>query len=261
VQTTEHPHCGRCSQCLDRRLAALSAGLGDDEDPHAGYHSDVVTAPIDGGDLILAERYVGHLLQADDVPNAVAFLARYPEVARVLRHVDESPAWAAERAFDLYRRHARAVRDGLGEAARQAADPVAWRGVPVNSLFGIAFGRPGHHAVASGTASSCRESRPSPSSSHQLVLDKETFEARWGKRSCFLGNTIEFRLLERLNRRPGLYLCLDALRASVWAEEHTAKNTIQRTICNLRRKILDAGLVGVLIDGGQKHHYRLVLPA
>ncbi len=44
-------------------------------------------------------------------------------------------------------------------------------------------------------------------------------------------------------------------------DEHTAKNTIQRTVCNLRRKLREAALEGVLIDGSQKDHYQLVLPS
>jgi hypothetical protein len=260
-QTTEQPHCGRCSQCLDRRLAALSAGLSDDEDPPQRYRSDVVLAPIAGADLILAERYVGHLLQAENIADAMSFLTHYPEVARVLRHVDESPAQAAALALDLYRRHAQAVRGGLAVVAGKIADPLAWRGVPVNSLFGIAFGRPNQTGTRSGKASSCREPRSAPASAQTLVVDRESFTARLGEHSCFLGNTVEFRLLERLNRRPGLFLSIETLRASVWNDKHLAKNTIQRTVCNLRRKLRDAGLTGVSIDGMQKGHYQLILPA
>jgi hypothetical protein len=259
-QTTEHPHCGRCSQCLDRRLASLSAGLTDEDDPPGRYRSDVITAPIDGADLILAERFVGHLLDADGISNAAAFLARYPEVARVLQYVDEQPARAAELTLELYRCHARAVREGLGAAARQVSDPVAWRRVPVNSLFGIAFGRL-YLQPTSGTAPTCREARSSPTPPRQLVLDEETFEARLGNRSCLLGNTFEFRLLARLNRRPGRYVRIDALREDVWQDMETAKNTIQRTVSNLRRKLRDADLVGILIDGSQKDNYGLLLPA
>jgi hypothetical protein len=260
-QTSEQPHCGRCSQCLDRRLAALSAGLTDEEDPPGRYRSDVVTAPIDGADLILAERYVGHILQADSIPDAVVFLARYPEVARVLRHVDEPPARAAELALDLYRRHAQAVRDGLAEELRRAADPVVWRGVPVNSLLGIAFGRPPRQSKEGYETTMCRASGTSAASRRLLVLDTESFEASLGEKSCFLGNTIEFRLLDRLNRRPGRYVSIGTLRQDVWDDPETEKYTIQRTISNLRRRLRDSSLDNlIVIDGEQKDHYRLVLP-
>ena len=35
-QTTQHPHCGRCSQCIDRRFAVLAAGL-ERFDPEEAY--------------------------------------------------------------------------------------------------------------------------------------------------------------------------------------------------------------------------------
>ena len=260
-QTTEQPHCGRCSQCLDRRLAALSAGLSDDEDPPQRYRSDVVLAPIAGADLILAERYVGHLLQAENIADAMAFLTHYPEVARVLRHVDESPAQAAALALDLYRRHARAVCGGLAAAARPFVDPLTWRGVPLNSLLGITYSRLA--CPAAGGDKPPQRGRPPTHAARQssLVLDKELFAARFGDRCCSLGNTVEFRLLDRLNSRPGRYVSVDTLRQDVWDDLETAKNTIQRTICNLRRRLRAAGLTGVSIDGVQKDHYRLVLPA
>jgi DNA-binding response OmpR family regulator len=99
------------------------------------------------------------------------------------------------------------------------------------------------------------------SGSRGLTVDAETFEARFGDiPPCFLGNTIEFHLLARLNHRPGRYVSINTLRDDVWHEDDTAKNTIQRTISNLRRKLGDAGISEVVIDGSQKDHYRLVLP-
>jgi 7-cyano-7-deazaguanine synthase in queuosine biosynthesis len=55
----ECPHCGRCSQCVDRRLSALAAGLSDTEDPPTRYASDPLTGEREGPELTLAERYVG----------------------------------------------------------------------------------------------------------------------------------------------------------------------------------------------------------
>ena len=93
------------------------------------------------------------------------------------------------------------------------------------------------------------------------MLDRERFEARLGRRICFLGNTREYLLLERLNRRPGTFVSYDGLRADVWRDERTAKNTIQRTVSNLRRCLESERFEGILIDGSQPGHYRLVLPA
>lgn len=146
-------------------------------------------------------------------------------------------------------------------ALQPFADPVTWRRVPVNSLLGIAFGHPNHQDAA-GVASRSDQATPSSAAScRRLVLDTETFEACWGEKCCFLGNTIEFRLLQRLNHRPSLFVSINALRASVWNDDDTEKNTIQRTASNLRRRLREAGLENVQIDGSQKDHYRLILPA
>jgi DNA-binding winged helix-turn-helix (wHTH) protein len=48
----------------------------------------------------------------------------------------------------------------------------------------------------------------------------------------------------------------DRLRDDVWGDIETEKNTIQRTVSNLRRKLRDAGLAAVIIEG-QKDNYRL----
>ena len=42
--TIAHPHCGRCSQCIDRRFAVLAAGL-EREDPAEAYAVDPLTGP------------------------------------------------------------------------------------------------------------------------------------------------------------------------------------------------------------------------
>ena len=62
---------------------------------------------------------------------------------------------------------------------------------------------------------------------------------------------MEFALLDRLNRRPSLFVSYDQLREDVWEDIETEKNTIQRTVSNLRRKLKGAGLTSVVIDGEQ----------
>jgi hypothetical protein len=256
-RTTEHPHCGRCSQCLDRRVAALPAGLADAEDPPGGYARDVFTDPLEGADLILAERFVGGLLRAEQIPDAGAFLRRYPEVSRVLRYVDEPPARAAGMARDLYLRHAGAVRAALAAVVRREGDHLVRRRRPVNCLLNVLLGQPATRRPA-GPPGGPGPVAPCPC---RLECDEATFEARFRGRACFLGNTVEFRLLGRLARQPGTYVSYAALRDDVWGDDQTADNTIQRTACNLRRRLSRAGLDGVEVDGGQRGHYRLVVPA
>ena len=43
---TRHPHCGLCSQCIDRRFAVLAAGVAD-QDPSEAYRVDLLTGERD----------------------------------------------------------------------------------------------------------------------------------------------------------------------------------------------------------------------
>ncbi len=258
-QTVQHPHCGRCSQCVDRRLTALAAGLSDAEDPASGYACDVLTGPRNGPDLVLVERYVGSLLQVAEIPEPRAFVQTFPEVARALLHVSQPPEQAATRAYELYKQHTRQIHDALAQVvSRESRRIVGWAH-PLNCLLSIVCGRSGRAQGPLGhTEANATDSDGLPAAS-RLVLDGETFEARLGNGRCFLGHTMEFALLERLNRRPGRFISIQVLREDVWHEQLTEKYTIQRTVSNLRRKLRDAGLVGLEIDGSQRNHYRLTL--
>jgi Transcriptional regulatory protein, C terminal/Queuosine biosynthesis protein QueC len=254
-QTIEHPNCGRCSQCVDRRLTVLAAGLSDVEDPPERYGADVLIGARQGEDLILIERYIGTLLRTGRILDARSFLTAYPEMARVLSSVDEPPEQVVERARALYALHADQVKRALGGMIQRESDSiVAWRH-PADCLLSIVCGRGirsraarqddgavGAHAVAA---------------MGKLVMNAETFKAELGAKRCPLGNTIEFHLLARLNRRPGIYVSLDALRTEVWHDGETEKNAIQRTVSNVRRKLHAVQMTEVVIDGSQPGHYQL----
>jgi hypothetical protein len=256
---TAHPHCGRCSQCVDRRLSALAAGLGPEEDPPQGYRSDVLVGPREGTELTLIERYVGTARRIYHMGSPTQFLVHFPEVARALRYVGLPAAQAAEKIFKLHQRHAQQVCEALAQAVGRCPERVVLWQHPANCLLSLACGRrprPDRPAGALPVGVMALNA-PSPP---RLELDEERFEARFGGRPCPLGNTLEFWLLVRLNRRSGVYVSVDALRTDVWQEPRTAKNTVQRTVSNLRRRLRAAGISEVQIDGREKDHYRLVLP-
>jgi hypothetical protein len=254
----QHPHCGRCSQCVDRRLCALAAGLSEAEDPPGKYASDVLTGPRDGADLLLVERYYGTALRLDGMTDPAAFVAAYPELNDAVRYLGLPPSEAARKVYDLARRHASEVCDVLSRFVAECSRNVVRRTFPANSLLGIASGRSPRRERESRFAAF--PDNGAEEAANRLVIDSEGFEARLGNLPpCFLGNTKEFALLVRLNHRPGRYVSYDQLREDVWGDIETAKNTIQRTATNLRRKLHDAGLTSVVIDGTQKGYYRLAV--
>jgi DNA-binding response OmpR family regulator len=102
--------------------------------------------------------------------------------------------------------------------------------------------------------------QPASIGAAKLVLDKETFTASYKGKQCFLGNTKDYALLERLNRRTGVYLDIEYnLIQDVWRGEDPEKGTVQKTVSNLRKKLKEAGFEGVVIDGTQKNCYALKL--
>ena len=108
TMTTEHPHCGLCSQCIDRRFAVLAAGLEQD-DPIEGYKVDLFTGERPAGpgrELALA-----YVRSASDITGMteVDFFSRYGEASRALRFFEEPASTVARRIHDLHRRHAAAV--------------------------------------------------------------------------------------------------------------------------------------------------------
>jgi len=98
---------------------------------------------------------------------------------------------------------------------------------------------------------------PSPAPvSNKLVMSRDTFTASYRGKTCELGFTKEFELLERLNQTPGIYIPVARLIDDVWKDDNTEKGTVQTTVKHLRRKIKK--LNGIEI-GSIKDHYKLIL--
>jgi len=254
--TAAQPHCGRCSQCVDRRLAALAAGLDDSEDPARLYRDDILWGPRESAHLTLIERYFGLARRVSAMQDATAFAQEFGELARVVQYCDSTPAAAAARVFELYRRHADQVCGAINAIVAQHTEALRRPDCPVNCLLRIAAGhwqaRPS--ALPQPPADQGQACEPAT-----WEIDDETFEVRLGKKTCFLNKSREFMLIQRLNRKPGRFVSLDALREDVWHDRLIDKNTIQRTVSRLRARLRSEGFEGIEIEG-IKEGYRLLLP-
>jgi len=114
-------HCGRCSQCIDRRFGTLAAGLTDDEDPSEMYKIQLMTDPrVVGETRTMAEAFLRQAL-AIRTMDELEFFKAYPEATRGFRHVGLPSHEAARRIHDLYRRHGEEVNTALTEGHRQHA--------------------------------------------------------------------------------------------------------------------------------------------
>ncbi len=264
-RTNQHTHCGTCSQCVDRRMVALAAEMGPEEDPPEMYEADLLEhAWTKPEDCTLVERYVGTNKEFAALKTPTEFLSKYGDVAKALRHAGNDPKTIAQSAFDLHRRHAEQVNHALVRVIQTRAQGLLNNKVPTNSLLGIAIGLVGNAPVVAAASTNAQSpaaaaAAPLANQTHygKPTADAGTFTFYYGYGSCFLGNSVEFRLAERLAKSPGVFIGIGKLMEDVWDGRTVQKNTIAKTACNLRRKLKDATVTGITIDGGEKDHYRI----
>lgn len=252
-QTVMHSHCGMCSQCVDRRLSALAAGFENDEDPSEMYASDIVTGPREDQDWTMIERYVGTVREIHQLQNPNEFLTRFPEASRVAFHLRVPAAQAVTQVFHLYQHHADDLTKLFERLIRDNSRVIASKIHPPNCLLSILSGP----ATATNLPSTVIAKSRCPRG--QFAVDRDQFCARYNGKECSLRNTKEFALLVRLNASRGRYLSIRTLAEDVWQNDNVEKNTIQRTISNLRRKLKEAFVGLIKIDGTNRDHYSLLI--
>jgi hypothetical protein len=115
-QTKLHTHCGRCSQCIGRRFAALASKYGA-YDPAEMYKVDLLEGERKKGvDVTLLESFIRTAVDIK-AANEHQLVERFGEISRVLRHVRPLTAdEVAGRIVRLHRKHAEEVT-GVIESA------------------------------------------------------------------------------------------------------------------------------------------------
>ncbi len=99
-------------------------------------------------------------------------------------------------------------------------------------------------------------------SSDTPIIDRPMLSVAYQGRSCFLGNTLPLRLLERLLRRPNHYVHYNQLQDDVWHSDPSPES-VRSVVKELRRKLRGAGMqkLAKAIDGRVAKHYCLNLAA
>lgn len=142
--TNQHTHCGGCSQCIDRRFAVLAANA-DQHDPVEHYKFDVFTQSRDAQDKkknvekIMAAAYLERANQVKNLADVTQFVSSYPDVGRVFKFLGGDTGQAAQRVFDLYKRHANEVMGALDELLRRYSKEIRERTLPGDCLLRTAY--------------------------------------------------------------------------------------------------------------------------
>ncbi len=268
--TRLHPHCGQCSQCIDRRFAVLSAGL-EKEDPAEAYKVDLLTGERPAGpdrEMALAYvRSVSRIQQLEDV----AFFARYGEVSRIVDYFAEPADAVAERILDLHRRHAAAACRVFDEAISAHASAFREGSLAADCLLCLVVGQHGtadaypHRSEESGAISAI-------DTKIRITVDeagKRVVFDRWGEIkgvSAQLLMTLAepFRGATHDERAPENYPFINSRDLQRQTKCHN-EETFRRRVLRCRRKIEKLALnvgdaplsTSAVIENNPWHGYRL----
>jgi len=98
----------------------------------------------------------------------------------------------------------------------------------------------------------------SPQSGDFLMIDHNRLQVVFRGRSCVLGNTLPFKLLARLARRPNTYVTYDELLSEVW-EGVRSEAAVRSVVKRLRQALRREGMADLAeaIDGTEAGRYCL----
>jgi hypothetical protein len=114
-QTTQYPHCGRCSQCIDRRFAVLAAGL-DAQDPGEAYRCDLMEgARSTAQDKESAMSYLRNALFFETAA-AEDLVRSFPTILAAVTHTGEPTATSLPRLTEMPVRHGQSVSGAMPRA-------------------------------------------------------------------------------------------------------------------------------------------------
>ena len=116
--TKLQPHCGVCSQCIDRRFASEAAGLADCDLVHR-YEKDIFVHPLPGGtERTHVENYVRFARKLEQMENPDDFFTSFPELIECLPMQGDVDSFGQD-LWNLFQRHQQTV-NGVLEKKIQA---------------------------------------------------------------------------------------------------------------------------------------------
>ena len=95
---------------------------------------------------------------------------------------------------------------------------------------------------------------------HMPCVDHASFSIVWANKTCYLGNTLPFRLFDRLACRPNQFFSYSQLFQDVWDGERS--NGAVRTVVKvLKKKLIEAGMseLAAAINGTNSGYYGFTL--
>jgi 7-cyano-7-deazaguanine synthase in queuosine biosynthesis len=133
-------HCGRCSQCIDRRFAIVEAGL-QAHDSDMDYVTDVFVGPRkDGAEKNMAVDYLRHGLELSRLSESEMAAHFNAELSRAVRY-ETKRSEAAERLIAMHKRHGEGVACVLEKMIQEQAGKLVQGTLDESSLLALFLGK------------------------------------------------------------------------------------------------------------------------
>lgn len=135
-KTSLKPHCGVCTQCIDRRFASIASGLVQ-HDLVSRYEKDIFLDPLqDGEERTHAENYVRFAAELEALESADKFFEEFPELIDCLPTEGDINGFA-QCLWDLFKRHQKTVNGVLESQLEQHLTAIRRGVLPTNCLLRI----------------------------------------------------------------------------------------------------------------------------
>lgn len=171
----DKPHCGICSQCIDRRFAVLAAQAAQFE-PEDRYRHKLLTDPrAEGESRIMLASYLETAQQVADM-DVTAFYNRFGEAVRAFPYLNLPPDDAANRICNLYKRHAQQVMSVIEAEGRMHMAAIRKRSLPPTCALRLVHD-PNPNTIA-GVHPPDEAVKP-PEPSHRLVQEGQGWLLRF----------------------------------------------------------------------------------
>jgi hypothetical protein len=270
AMTKLHPHCGSCSQCIDRRFAVLAAEQ-EGEDPTDAYKIDLMLGEREAGpDREMALAFVRSASRLNQMTD-VAFFAHYAESSRIFSFIEEPATTVAGRIVGLYRRHAIAVCNVFDEAIRANASKIREGNLPADCLLSLVVSGRGE-ALTYAISSPAPPPLSPPSPEIRISIDearKRVLFRDWGDMKgvgaeLIIALAVPFRQAREAELPPERFPCVEASkltnRLNVGSDE-VLRRRVLRCRNGISKLAKDAGDVqpsmDAVIENIQWHGYRL----
>lgn len=107
-RTKMQPHCGVCSQCVDRRFSIAASNL-ENNDALDSYEKDIFQQHLEEGkETAYVEGYVRTAFEISEM-NDIQFFSKYSEIYEVLDFINLPSDACGQKIYDLFQSHANEV--------------------------------------------------------------------------------------------------------------------------------------------------------